>query len=211
MFKNGQMGIIIPGVRVNVEIKTEECIRQQLDETGITTWEDFIEQSKSRRLYGNTKLTDLPILVAIYKFELNLITASRHLGYAPSVRKNGKLYYTSRALMFRLRRMNVDNIFNIIEPFIEKGIVTRENIRHILAGKTHYKRGERLTRNNSFFKYYAKKYVTDAVCEFMDRLDSTATYDQILQLVSNHIGVSVKTLWYWLNMEVENIMVQSTY
>lgn len=213
MFKNLHMGIEIAGVRTDVMVKTEDHIRKQLNDVDINTWEDVIAAATSQRLYGNTKLTDLPILVAIYKFELNLPKASKHLGYAPSIRNNlvGDLVYTTKAIEFRLKRMNVDNMFNVIEPFIEKGIVTRENIRHILEGKRHYKKGERRRRSTTIFRYYARWYVMDALREFINKAEAESSilaYEQLIQLVATHIGVSTAIIWYWIDAEIEDVMVK---
>jgi hypothetical protein len=162
-------------------------------------------------LYGNTKHTDLKIIPHFFNEGLSLTTAGIAIGYAQRLFNGHGTRLPPTILMLRLRRMNIANLFAIIQVFIDKGLIDIETIREILRIEGHFTQKHASRRRGKFYRYYAKWYVTDAIKYFTDdaiEKQMLLTNIVILNITAEHIGVSVKTLKYWNELEVEDIMVK---
>jgi hypothetical protein len=204
---NIHMGLEMAGVRVDVEETTAEHLMAQLKD--YATWDIFLAACKSQRLYGNTKLTDLPIIAAIYRYELNMTEASRALGYSCTKNKYGTP--STKAIKFRLKRMNVGNMFEIIDVFTIHGFIPKETICSMLNIDGEFDYFQQKRRSNSIYEYYAKWYVVDMIKWFLNWTASQGIQMNMSQAVvaaSRYTGVSEDTMRYWLNKDVADIMVK---
>ena len=99
------------------------------------TFEEFKQDVISFMEYGNTLFNDTWLLVNYFRHGFNLRAAGRGIGYKGGFTNN---------LTQRLCRVNTDNPALAIQPFIEKGWVTKEAIQSVLNMPKRYKQGERL-------------------------------------------------------------------
>lgn len=164
-------------------------LQKQLE--NVFSWEQLKRACHTRQLNGNTKHSDLWILAGFFQQGLNAGRACEEIGYAIRHRPTGHII-ASPTLYYRLKRINITSPYAVIEPFLEKELIPRDTVREALN-----KRGR--TRGK-FERYYAKWYVTSAVERFGDDMQTAA----------DHIGVPFKTIQYWYDLEVEDIMVKPT-
>lgn len=201
--KNRHMDYRVKGVRGGVRKFSIERLKRQLK--GINSWEEFLDKAQDNQLYGNTNLTDLPIIAGYYKNGLRYADTAEDIGYAMHIRPNGQVTAT-QALRFRLKRMNVASPFLIIEAFIDQGLIPRHTITDVLRIKGGFTHSERLTRRSKYFNYYAKWYIT-SLLEYIG--------EQPEYVVRPHLAVAAEitetdgdTIRYWYELEVEDVMVK---
>lgn len=170
----------------NVLGNNSNSIMKRLE--GINTWEEYMAscEKESTQLYGNTKNTDLTVLAGYFAAGMRSMVAGELIGYKGT---KGRRVNT---ITFRLKRMNTSSPFLVIEPFIYKNIIPRKTICDILMNKMHWS-----ARNGRFYKFYAKWYVDSALDYFKGNLKKTA----------KHLEVSIETIKYWINREVENVLI----
>lgn len=205
-FANRQMletNKIKRGIRMDMERvinirSTPDMVQAILLESGldlkewlkkINTWEEFKLMCHTDQLHGWTRFTDFNILPLYFKHGLNMTRTSNDIGYAG----NG-----GGVVKFRLKRMNIESPFLIINPFIQKGLIPMETIRNILDVSKKRKRGEVRMRSTDIFKYYAKWFVTSALEEPEYCINSLARY----------ISIDVEIIKYWVNLIVNDVMVK---
>lgn len=219
--KNRHMGLKPTGIRGGIakfttsktmpKIKLQELYENLSEQmTDINTWEDFNNGCVAEDLYGNTKYTDLKIIPHFFNAGLNMTKASAAIGYAlrnDANRDNQQL----TGIMLRLRRMNIRNLFAIIQVFIDKSLIDIHTIHEILRIDGHFTQKHAAIRRGKFYKYYAKWYVVDAVKYTKENLEEEnvfITHDDVMTMLETHLGVNTATLQYWLDLEVEDIMVK---
>jgi hypothetical protein len=211
---NSQMGLESKGIRGGIVklnnskevtadriVETFLYLRDQLK--NINSWSAFAESCVAQDLYGFTKHTDLWIIACLFKNGLNLRDTSDMIGY---LRKNPK--QPTHALSFRLKRMNILNLFATIEAFVEKDLITIETIREILRIDGHFNQKQTASRNGKVFKYYAKWYVSSAIECRMKR--QNVTDDVAIAWLADKLSLDINTIVHWYNLEVEDIMVKPT-
>lgn len=157
--------------------------------SNVHSWEDFKKECETKQLHGSTKNTDLFVLGAWFYCKLRINDAAEELDYATF--KNGiKTAPGSGSLYFRLKRINTDNIFVIIEALILLEVIPRKTINDII-NKCSRIRGK-------YRRFYAKWYVTGALEVFKDNVQTTA----------NFFGVDEKVIIYWRDLVTENVLLQ---
>lgn len=160
----------------------------------VTTWEDFVQVCKTSQLHGWTRFTDHHIIALYFKNGLSMNAAAKDIGYATG--RNGT--NAGSALKFRLRRINAENIYLVILPFIKKGLLPMETIREILTIKDSYTAKEQSIRRSEMFKYYTSRFVKEGV----------AASAGSTEVFANFTGVEESDIIYWNMLEAEDVMVK---
>ena len=168
----------IAGIRTTVQIVSYQALVAVL--LGVE-WTTFKLKFVFPHEYGNTKFNDLTIIAYYLKNHFCLRKASIDIGYSQGATTSVK------ALRCRLKRINAEllNYKDIID------ILTRH------TKTVSYAQGDKTSHLGGIYKFYAKWYVTSAMVE----------YDCKKRPTAKRLGISLKTLNYWLNLEVEDIRV----
>lgn len=157
--------------------------------SNVHSWEDFKKACETKQLHGNTRNTDLFVLGTWFYCKLRINDTAEELDYATF--KNGiKTAPGSSSVYFRLKRINADNIFVIIEALILLGVIPREKTIDAI-NKCSRMRGK-------YKRFYTKWYVTGALEVFKDNIQNTA----------NFLGVAEAAIRYWRDMATENVLLQ---
>ena len=192
---NQHMQSPITGIRTSVEtVVYNELVAVLIG----VDWTTFDFKFKSSQEYGNTKYNDFAIIAYYLKNHFNMVNTSKEVGY--SKRDHG-----AACLIYRLKRLNADSVFNIGEAMIEAGLLTGKDIQVILNApfRKHWGRGKDRVNNKvhhgAIYKFYAKWYATSAMVEHDCKKRPTA----------KRLGIKLDVLNYWLNLDVEDIRVSA--
>lgn len=156
------------------------ALMQILDNSA--TWEDFVRGCRSTQLYGNTKFIDTGMLPALFKNDMRIGEAARDIGYAVTYGKTGN-NTGAKAYVNRLRRLNINSPFILIEPFIKKGFITREKVANAIN-----RRVANSVKRGKYYLFYTWFYVTSAYSYFEEDLAVTA----------GHLKVTQEAVMYWV-------------
>jgi len=150
--------------------------------------------------YGGTKFSDTWILYNYFRHEFMYNETGEAIGYANCSRSDD--YKCGRNLMFRLRRINSDNVLEAARSLIRNNLLTMDNITNIL-NRVLEKRGRgkgRPPQSGEAYEFYAQKLVQSAVKKANDKRSAAA----------KALGVKLEVITYWMDLKVEDILVKPT-
>jgi len=145
---------------------------------------------------GNTKFPDLIIVTIFIACRFILLETSKKVGYSIT-NKEGKPTWAVWALTQRLRRINTTNFADVVFNMLANGLITTDDTKAIITRRVHNRPGTNKTiTKGRVYRYYAKRLVVDALKLYPNMIDC-----------ANKLGVEAEDLEWWLNEDVENILV----
>jgi len=191
-YHNQHMATTISGIRGNVE----EIDYKDLY-VGITP-ENAREKMVSNMEYGSTKFSDKWILYNYFRHEFMYNESSYAIGYACAIR-NG-LPVAGQGMLFRLRRINTESVFEAARSLIRNNLLTLGNITNILNKGLEKRKTSTDAQDGKAYKFYAQKLVQSAVKKANGKR----------RVAAKSLGVKQKVITYWMDLEVEDILVKPT-
>lgn len=160
---------------------------------GSKTPED-IERDINCREHGPTRFNDTWLVLNYFNAAFDMRVAARNVGY----RGNDSLAASS--LSFRLARINPISFFDVARSLINAKRMCKSNFKVILGKPYTYKQkceGHSKV-SASFYEYYAKRLVTEALTKYKGSLVVTA----------QQLGIKVEDVEYWMAIKVKDVMAK---
>jgi len=194
-----------PDMVFNILLQSNLDLKRWLEH--VNSWDEFKQACYTRQLHGWTKFTDFNIIPLYFKNGLNLGHTGAEVGYSGGPEGTG----AGTAVSFRLSRMNCLNVYLIVQPFIEKGLIPIETIQDILDTEKRRKYPDTKKRNGKYFQYYAKWFVAGALEALKAELaekQELVTKEREIDLLSQQFKVSTKSIKHWLTVKIIDVMVK---
>lgn len=184
-----QMLYPVHGARINTSSKWKGLFKD-------VTWDNIHKHFGGFQEYGNTLFVDALIIAFYFKCKFNLKQTAIKIGYKGSL-TNPKIV-SSTNFSDRLRRINTKSVIEIARELLRTKLITKQTIISILNkqvsnGKSH---NIQITRSK-FYLYYAKALVTSSIKKFGTR-----------KKAAKKLGITLKTINYWVDLEVIDIRVK---
>jgi len=186
-FKNNHMAVTeaVVGLRTNVALK--------LDLTGIT-WDNAKEKLVGNLEYGWTRFTDLWIIMNYIKCNFNCHAAANAIGYSATKKSNG-----ASSIQKRLERINTVSFIAIIREMFRVKLLTTSTTKAIITKQLNSNTYINANiRRGKFYRFYTKLMVTSALEKFPNMAEC-----------ASKLGVEEADLQWWLDENVENILVSA--
>lgn len=163
-------------VRASVEAISDNLLTRLKEKLRGITWDNASHMLVSNQEYGNTKFSDLWIIMCFLKEHMFLIDASRRIGY--------RAYYNGWAIRKRMERINTIHFLTVAEAMLYNGLLDHQDLFETL----------RIRRGGSkFHRFFAKQLVLSAIETNGSR-----------KLAAETLRVEELIINYWANLKVED-------
>lgn len=153
-----------------------------------------IERDINCQEHGNTRFNDTRIVLDYFVAGFDMRAAARNIGY------RGSNSVAADSFKFRLARINPRSFLDLARSLMNAKKIDRSVFKFILSKPYKYsEKCEGFSRkNDSFYKYFAKRLVTE----------SLAKYKGNELTVAQQFGISVEDVKYWMALKVKNVMAK---